>query len=155
MRTIASALGLRTEQKKVYLPMTVTGCKSIVAHTAQLTSSINAGPVSENFYVSHVCLHAGAGAILSAGLMRLISWDKIDGYFMRGSFASGGEHDQCFKQNPGKILACVSSQLCAFIFLLCGNVYNAIASVNAKQQHNAKDQHTAKHQHSLSHLQLC
>lgn len=23
--------------------------------------------------------------------MKLISWDKIDGYFMRGSFASGGE----------------------------------------------------------------
>ena len=28
---------------------------------------------------------------MSAGLMKLISWDKIDGYFMRGSFASGGE----------------------------------------------------------------
>jgi hypothetical protein len=35
--------------------------------------------------------HSGAGAIMSLGLFRLISWDRVDGYFMRGSFASGGD----------------------------------------------------------------
>ncbi|DBB15395.1 TPA: hypothetical protein ACH3X3_003627 [Trebouxia sp. C0006] len=34
-------------------------------------------------------IHGGAGAIMSLGLFRLISWDRVDGYFMRGSFASG------------------------------------------------------------------
>ena len=34
---------------------------------------------------------SGAGAIMSLGLFRLISWDRVDGYFMRGSFASGGD----------------------------------------------------------------
>lgn len=38
------------------------------------------------------CLYpSGAGAIMSLGLFRLISWDRVDGYFMRGSFASGGD----------------------------------------------------------------
>ncbi len=42
--------------------------------------------------ITQRCLYpSGAGAIMSLGLFRLISWDRVDGYFMRGSFASGGD----------------------------------------------------------------
>ncbi len=33
---------------------------------------------------------------MSLGLLRLISWDRVDGYFMRGSFASGGKWNDDF-----------------------------------------------------------